>query len=257
MNNNTTVTDNFAAARARIHAALQKNSNDNAIVMPVAKITTVVRWTGEVVAFVESSAVPELEQEEHVENQVDKLAADSEKIQAVVEAAYDNLFEIFAESDFEESVEDLDSVPEEVETKLEPENYEGDDEAFRCVLNYSVDQIKNVVPAWGGNRSFVFIKLYNCMSEILSKALQRDASAPVSFEKDYFNQEFIPYVKKHKLEPPVDIWRRISLCAASQIWKDVTIAAFRKLTAVAIRDEARRRYIDPQKALEIIERKAK
>ena len=253
MNNNTTVTDGFAAARAYIHEILQKNSNDNAVVMPVAKITTVVRWTGEVVAFAESSAVPELEQEEYVENQVDKLAADSQKIQAVVEAAYDNLFEIFAESDFEESVEDLDLVPEEVETKLEPENYEGDDEAFRCVLNYSVDQIKNVVPAWGGNRSFVFIKLYNCMSEMLSKALD----TKVDFRKTYFDKQFIPYVKKHKLEPPVDIWRRINLCAASQIWKDITIAAFRKLTAVAIRDEARRRYIDPKKALEIIERKAK
>ena len=250
LNNNNT--DAFAAARAHIHEALQKNSNDNAVVMPVAKIMTVVRWTGEVVVFAESSAVPELEQEEHVENQVDKLAADSEKIQAVVEAAYDNLFEIFAESDFEESVEDLNSVPEEVETKLEPENYEGDDEAFRCVLNYSVDQIKNVVPAWGGNRSFVFIKLYNCMSEILSKALD----TKVDFRKTYFDKQFIPYVKKHKLEPPVDIWRRINLCAASQTWKDVTIAAFRKLTAVAIRDEARRRYIDPKKALEIIERKA-
>lgn len=134
--------------------------------------------------------------------------------------------------------------------------FEGDDKGFRVRLNSTIDQIKDIVPAWGNERKCVFTKLYECieielatMTEMQIEYLER------MFDERYFMQ-FKAYTRKNNIPHPdhyYKIWRRIHLCASSTVWKTVTIAAFRRLAKVAFLDECRRRKLDIVLAEKLLE----
>lgn len=134
--------------------------------------------------------------------------------------------------------------------------FKGDDKSFRIQLNNTIDQIKDIVPAWGNERKCVFTKLYECIEIELATVTDTPLESIEGQFEEFHYKKFKKYVEEHGIPHPdhqYKTWRRIHLCASSVIWKTITIAAFERLAKVAFLDECRRRNLDVTLAEKLLE----